>query len=143
MAQAEEAFLMARALGWLERAENLHTHQKEVRFELDGDIGQEELVLGKDWEEARDKFVKGAISKRANHDAVTRARKILTQRMRELVRDCSVNEAKSAEVKTAIKRFNKERSDEYPAHRFDPRYQRDIGIFNRIQGAMDGTVEGV
>lgn len=134
--KAEEAFLIGRISGWIVQKNNLHTRVREVRYEMDGDLGPERTVLGTDWEEAFLRFVKDSISEDEMDGMVRSARIALTARADELYKVCEEDEGKKSELLTAMQSYLKDRRVEYRAHEDDPRYLKDQAVLKRIRANM-------
>jgi len=134
--ETEDAFILARACGWLTLRNNQHTRQDEIRceFERPGTIGMQKHVLGTDWDGAFHTLVADVTATEADGTPARPARVHLAGRATQLRKELAASPERKAELVEACRRYLAERAAEYPAETDDPRYERDQRIINRILG---------
>lgn len=133
---ANRAFVLGRALGWLKEDTNLHTRKQEISYEWDGELGPERLALGDEWEEAMQRFLKSATSDHNQSPDMRRAFELLAVRTRSYLEDCQRDESKKKEFLDASRDYLAARSKEYREKHYDPRYERDKKVLDGIRQAI-------
>ncbi len=129
---AEDAFVLARALGWLAVTRNINTGKDEIRFEFEGSLGMEKRVIGNDWELARQAILRDATAPKPEDNQIHETRLLLSQRIQKMDKELQVKAEKREDLTAKLKCYLDERYKEYPDHMDDPRYRRDQEVAHRI-----------
>jgi hypothetical protein len=131
---AEEAFLLARAAGWIAPNQNLHTLKKEIcyEYEVPGKIGKKSASFGADWDIAFERFTQDAISPAADDGLLREGRTLVTERAANALLAAQADPAGWGELYESLKKFLDGTLNDYSARTYDPRYKRDMGIINRM-----------